>query len=332
VGGTSESVGATEVQASTGAQRAWRPPDERRALQLVLATIWLFDGILQLQPFMFTRQFGATMLAPTAHGNPNTVAHSITWASQFISNHSVATDASFATIQILLGLGIAWRPSVKAALAASIVWSCAVWWFGEGLGGVIAGTAHAVSGAPGAVLIYAVLAVLLWPSDRGGPDAAFIAARAVGERAARIVWVLLWGGLSIVALLGSNRSATGLRDVVRHLGDAEPRWLSALDQHVANVLGHRGLAVSIALAVVLGIIAVSVYLPARPARAMVAVAVAASLAIWVLGENFGAVLSGSSTDPNSGPILALVALAYWRRLPQAKRTPHPRRELSLEGT
>jgi hypothetical protein len=207
-----------------------------------------------------------------------------------------------------------------------------VWWFGEGLGGVIAGTAHAVSGAPGAVLIYAVLAVLLWPSDRGGPDAAFIAARAVGERTARIVWVLLWGGLSIVALLGSNRSATGLRDVIRQLGDGEPRWLSALDQHVANVLGQRGLAVSIVLAVVLGIIAVSVYLPARPARAMVAVAVAASLVIWVLGENFGAVLSGSSTDPNSGPILALVALAYWRRLPQAKRSAHPRRELSLEGT
>jgi hypothetical protein len=65
---------------------------------------------------------------------------------------------------------------------------------------------------------------------------------------------------------------------------------------------------------------------------MVAVAVVASLVIWVLGENFGAVLSGSSTDPNSGPILALMALAYWRRLPQAKRTPHPRRELSLEGT
>ncbi len=331
MGGTSESVGATAIQASMGAQRAWRPPDERRTLQLALATIWLFDGILQLQPFMFTRQFGTTMLAPTAHGNPNTVAHSITWASHFISDHAVSTDAAFAVIQILLGLGIAWRPSVKTALGASIVWSCAVWWFGEGLGGVIAGTAHVVSGAPGAVLLYAVLAVLLWPSDRGGPDAAFIAARAVGERAARIVWVLLWGGLSIVALLGPNRSATGLRDVVRDLGDGEPRWLGSLDQHVANVLGHRGLAVSIVLAVVLGLIALSVYLPLRPARAMVAVALMASLVIWIFGENFGQVFSGSASDPSSGPLLALVALAYWRRLPQAKATPDPCRELSWEG-
>ena len=113
-----------------------------RVLQLVLATIWLFDGVLQLQPIMFTRQFGRTMLAPGAPGNPRAVAHSITWASRIIANHSVGTDAAFAAIQILLGLGIAWRPTVKAALAASIVWALAVWWFGEGLGGVFTGTAE----------------------------------------------------------------------------------------------------------------------------------------------------------------------------------------------
>ena len=30
------------------------PRDVRRALQLTLAAIWLLDGLLQLQPFMFT--------------------------------------------------------------------------------------------------------------------------------------------------------------------------------------------------------------------------------------------------------------------------------------
>ena len=33
--------------------------------------------------------------------------------------------------------------------------------------------------------------------------------------------------------------------------------------------------------------------------------------IWVFGEAFGTILTGGGTDPNSGPLLALLALAYW---------------------
>ena len=42
---------------------------------------------------------------------------------------------------------------------------------------------------------------------------------------------------------------------------------------------------------------------------MLALLVAA--AIWVVGEAFGMILAGGATDPNSGPLLALLALAYW---------------------
>ena len=72
-------------------------------------------------------------------------------------------------MQLFLALGIAWRPTVKLALAASVAWSLGVWWLGEGLGGVLNGTADPVTGAPGAVILYALLAVLLWPTDRDGP-------------------------------------------------------------------------------------------------------------------------------------------------------------------
>ena len=34
-------------------------------------------------------------------------------------------------------------------------------------------------------------------------------------------------------------------------------------------------------------------------------------AIWVIGENFGGILTGQATDPNTGPLLVLVALAFW---------------------
>ena len=108
--------------------------DPRRTLQLALGALWLLDGMLQFQPAMFGRGF-PQMLAGSARGNPAVVARPITWSAGIIGHHVVALNALFAAIQLLIGLGIAWRPAVKFALAGSVVWSLAVWWLGEGLGG-----------------------------------------------------------------------------------------------------------------------------------------------------------------------------------------------------
>ena len=116
----------------------------------------------------------------TAAGNPAVIARPITWDATLVEHHLVLLNTIFATIQLLLGLGIAFRPTVRLALAASIAWSLGVWWFGEGLGGVLNGGADPLNGAPGAVILYALLAVLLWPADRPGRPAPFVAARAVG--------------------------------------------------------------------------------------------------------------------------------------------------------
>lgn len=250
-----------EAAATVGSARSpfvgGSPParDARRVLQLALATVWLIDGLLQFQPFMFSRAFGTQMPAGTAHGNPSAIAHSISWAGLAIGHHSVPANSAFALIQVLIGLGIAWRRSVKPALAVSIAWSFVVWWFGEGLGGLLSGTANPLNGAPGAVLLYAFLAVVLWPVDRSGAPSRFVAARAVGEPITRGLWVVLWGSL--------------------------------------------------------GFVAVGVWLPANVSRVSTAVALVVSAVIWVVGENFGGIFSGSGTDPNSGPLLMLVAVAYW---------------------
>ena len=84
-----------------------------------------------------------------------------------------------------------------------------------------------------------------------------------------MIWTVLWGALALFALLGANRSADGLAQQVRALGPGEPAWLATLDRHAANVIGHHGLAVSIALAVVLGVIALGASLPWRPARVVI---------------------------------------------------------------
>lgn len=47
------------------------------------------------------------------------------------------------------------------------------------------------------------------------------------------------------------------------------------------------------------------------ARAATAVAVLVGLVLWVVTENFGMILSSGATDPNSGPLIVLLALSFW---------------------
>jgi hypothetical protein len=298
----------------TEAQLAGARLDARRVLQLALAAGWLLDAVLQYQSFMYTKAFGQ-MLAGTASGNPSVIAHPITWDATLVEHHLAALNTIFATIQLLIGLGIAFRPTVRLALAVSVAWSLGVWWFGEGLGGVLSGTASPLNGAPGAVIIYALLAVLLWPADRDIADrdiaAPCTAARAVGARVARGLWLVLWLGLAYFTVTPANRAPQAISGMIAGMESGNPSWLAALDRGAASLVSGQGLAASVALAVALVLIAVGVYLPAPAARAILVLAIVVALVIWVFGEAFGMIMAGGATDPNSGPLLMLLALCYW---------------------
>jgi hypothetical protein len=323
----SESVatsGGTTWRGSTAlADERWAAPDQRRRLQLALAGIWLVDAVLQYQSFMFSKAF-PQMLGSTASGNPAVIADPITWSARLIGNHVVVTNAMFATIQLLIGLGIAWRPTVRIALGASVIWALAVWWLGEGLGAILTGGASPLNGAPGAVIIYALLAVLLWPVGRDRP-APFVAGRAVGVHAARAAWLVLWGSLAYFAVTPTSRAPQATSSMISGMASGEPGWLAWLDNHAASALSHDGLAVSIVLAIALVVVAVGVFLPSPAARATLALALVLAAAIW-LAEGLGGMLTGSGTDPNSGPLLALLAIAYWpvaRTVSRQTATPAP---------
>lgn len=305
----------------TEAVPARETPDARRALQLALAAIWLLDGVLQYQPFMFTSGF-ARMLAGTADSNPAIIARPITWNAAMVGHHLAALNTVFATTQLLIGLGIAFRPTVRPALAASVAWALGVWWLGEGLGGVLNGAASPLTGAPGAVIIYALLAMLLWPADRHRP-APFTAARAVGARPARALWLVLWLSLAYLALTPANRAPRGVSAMIAGLESGQPGWLSAIDRGAASLLAGQGLAASIVLAAALTVIAAGACLPHPAARAALLLAIVVAAVIWVVGEAFGMILAGGATDPNSGPLLILLALAYWPARPVTAPAPPP---------
>jgi hypothetical protein len=316
------------------------PPDQRRKLQLALAALWLLDGVLQFQPFMFGRGF-PQMLAASAPGNPALLASPISWSAALITHHLVVLNAVFATVQVALGLGIALRPTLKITLAASVAWSLSVWWLGEGFGGLLAGTATPLTGAPGAVLLYALLAVLLWPADRPPaarapadhafadgasadrppaarapadhasavrpPTAPYVAARAVGPRIARASWLTIWAGLAVLAVLPASRTPAA---TIAAMAPGQPAWLAWIDAHAATVLLHHGPQAAIVLAAAFALVALAPCLPALAARPLIVLALALSAVLW-LAQGLGGILTGSATDPNTAPLLALLALAFW---------------------
>ncbi|HEU5332234.1 MAG TPA: hypothetical protein VFU73_05715 [Actinocrinis sp.] len=301
--------------------------DTRRRLQLVLAGLWLLDGVLQLQPFMFTKSFAWMTLGPAAdEGGPGWVTGPMHWLVNTVWQHPVSTNAAFALIQLALGIGIAYRPTLRPALAVSIAWSLGVWWLGEGFGGLFAGSANPLSGGPGAVIFYALIAVLLWPTGSGSASATtapYQAAAKIGARAARIVWVAVWGLLAVLALLPQNRDPGAAQDAINDSNAGAPSGLVWLDNRVADLVAGKGLTVAIVLAVLFALVAVSVLLPWR--RAVVAGLVLAftlAAVIWVFGQGFGMPFQGMATDPNSAPLLALLAAVYWpRRAPIPAEVP-----------
>ncbi len=61
-----------------------------------------------------------------------------------------------------------------------------------------------------------------------------------------------------------------------------------------------------------GAIGAGVLIP-RAMRPALAAGIVIALAIWVAGENFGAIFTGRGTDPSTGPLLILLAATCWPR-------------------
>lgn len=259
----------------------------RRGLTLALGAAWLVDAALQFQPYMFSRAMVATMLTPMEAGQPAVIAGPVTLLARLVSENPVPWNAAFATIQLALGVGLLFRATSRAALAGTVAWALSMWWLGEGAGMIFTGTGSPLSGAPGAALLYALLAVLLWPGGREERPGSSVATASWLGRYAKLAWLVLWGGLAALMI-------------------AVPRGASSL----TAAGGSRADIIIIAFTVGFAIAAAGVLFPATTRPALI-IAVLAAAVVWAAGEHFGELLSGQATDLSTGPLLILLAIAFW---------------------
>jgi hypothetical protein len=270
----------------------------RRTLQLVLGLFWLLDGALQLQPFMLRASFARELLAPVGVGQPQFVAGPVHWAANLVAAHPVAWDVPFGLIQLALGLGLLVRRTSRLTLAASLPWAIAVWWLGEGLAGLASGNASLLSGAPGSVSLYAVLALAAWPR-RGRSDIA-------PARWLPLAWAVLWIGAAVFQALPKNNTGADVSGALTANGS--PSWLAGFQSSLARWITHHG-TLSVALLVAAYALIGLAVLYRRTVTTGAAAGLLLALAIWVIAQNFGALYTGQATDPNTAPLIAVMAIA-----------------------
>lgn len=307
---TREGPGANGTAAGVTAQALATPRRlGRRHLEILLGTLWLVDGLLQLQPFMFSREFYNGVLGMANMGLPGPIADADYHVAVVLTQHPALWNTGFASLQILLGLGLVWRRTARAALICSIPWALGVWAIGEGFGGMFMPGTSLLTGAPGAALLYGLLAVMLL-STRAEPTASGGRIGRVGLRIGAVGWALIWTAGALLELEGTNHAAAVPGAQISNGGYGEPFAFRLLDGQVGGLIGQHGYLFALALGVLAVFVGWGIFIPAWR-RACLLTGIVLAVFVGVVGQDLGAILTGHGTDPGSGPVLILLALALW---------------------
>ncbi len=283
-----------------------------RSLQIALGSLWLLDGVLQLQAPMFGRGFIYAINYNDVMSQPAGVAHFLVSVVGIVEPHLVLWNPLFAATQIAIGLGLLYRPTVRLTIVVSIAWALVVWVFGEGLGGLFTGLATLVGGAPGPVVLYPLIGLIAWPvANLPGDKGRWRRAGPLGERGARISWAVLWVGGAILQVQPVYPFPAVLASTISmNLAGGEPAPLAAMDTFFTRIVIAIGDPLTVVLALLEAAIGLAV-LRGFHTRLFLGLGIAVSILFWVVAQNFGGILTGQSTDPGSGPLFVLLALALY---------------------
>ena len=293
-------------------------PAARRVLRIAFGVLWIFDGILQLQPAMPVG-LPSQVIVPASTGSPGWVKHIVNWAANAWTYHPVTAAASVVWIQIGIGIWLlvagrgAWS---RMGGLAGVAWGLIVWVFGEAFGGVFGPGLSWLFGAPGAVLFYCVAGGLIalplraWATPRLGR----LILAVVGLCFVGMGVLQAWPGRGFWQ--GTRHGQPGsLTSMIRDMSQvSQPHFLSALLSDFGSFVAAHGFAVNLFVVIVLAAIGAALLTgqPRLLRPALVAV-VLLCLADWILIEDLG-FFGGVGTDPNSMIPMALVIIGGYLAL------------------
>jgi hypothetical protein len=292
-------------------------------LRRVLGVLWLADALVKIMlPFgdrPGEQSYEQTMAAETG---PPGLHHVLARETSTFAAHPFLWWLP-AAVELCIGAWLVARPASRRALAASAGWALIVWVAGEGMGGLFSGLSSVLGDYPGAALLYAAAAAVLFPRLPARDEAVTAAEAGVMGYWSRTGWLALWLGAAFFTALPQNGEAgwpfmltvsqSGAPGPLRTMDTVELRWLTVSN---TNILGIAAVVISLA-------VAFTVFLGFLP-RPFLALSVLVAVVVWVGVQNLGGILSGSATDVGTGPVLILLAAAFWpaagARRPRVRQT------------
>ena len=285
----------------------------KQLLRRILGTLWLIDGLLQLQPRMFTMDMITGIMAPIAQNQPASIAASLHWIIAVAAHNLILLNLLVALVQIALGLLLLTGYWVRGAVIASAVWALIVWYAGEGMNMLLTGQASVLTGAPGAVLFYPLLGFLIYPR-KTSPQASSEGTMLSQVHFRRILagfWAFAallqlqpyWWQPGQISQTVSSMIGQGGFDGM--LVDPILKGFSALTVHIEVPLNIFLIVSFLVLAIGLAIVKEDQLHPFLIASLVV------SFLIWWVAEGFGMIFTGMTTDFNSGLLLIVMVLACW---------------------
>ena len=191
---------------------------------------------------------------------------------------------------------------------------------------LLTGQASVLTGAPGSVLFYALLALVLLPRTSRGVDKNTFRGILSRHQLKLILggfWIFAallqlqpywWQAKQISQQVSALASSGTLSSVILN---PSLNWFS-------NLTANGEVVWNIAYIVVFAVLGVGILLSkASTIRPWLIATIVVSLVLWWFNQALGMTLTGMATDPNSAPLVILVALACWpvleSRQPIAKR-------------
>ncbi|HJT58240.1 MAG TPA: hypothetical protein VJ761_17180 [Ktedonobacteraceae bacterium] len=304
---------------------------QKRLVQ-ILGILWLINGLLQVQPEMFTMNMVNGIMVPVVQAQPAPIAANLNWIVAVTTQNLTLINLLIAFVQIGIGVcllvGSRRYPAsslVKGAVIASVVWALVVWYAGEGMSLLLTGQASILTGAPGAVLLYPLLGLVVYPhwaatsqNQARGKEPAGILSRQQLRWGLGAFWLFAallqlqpywWQPEQISQAIGSMSGQGGLDGL---FVDPVLNWLS-------NLTGPSETPLNLVLILLfLGLGIGLLLVKNEQVRPLLVLSMVVSFVLWWGAEAFGMILTGMATDFNSGLLLIIMALACWPHLSRAQ--------------
>lgn len=292
----------------------------QKLLRRILGVLWLVDAILQVQPQMFTANMINSVLVPTLSDQPAPVAASLHAITLMIAQHLVFFNLLIAIVQAEIGIFLIAGFWVRGTVILSCIWALIVWYGGEGMNMLLTGQASVLTGAPGAVLLYPLVGLLIYP--RKGQPSAENTDGLVRRAHFRLVLAGFWIFAALLQVQPfwwqRGQLAGVVDDMTGMVGKLNAILLDPILVPLSRLMVPFEGPLNIALIVLFLGLGIGLAL-ARPGflRPLLIGSLLLSLLMWWLAQGFGMLFTGQATDFNSGLLIIFMTLACWPKTQSA---------------